>query len=454
MICVTGNERRLDDVAARIDAHPEWLHELRADALEHIDDALFELCARHGPRLVFCCRAAGLFHGSEEARVALLLRAQARGVRYVDVEDGVPLERFDRARVALSHHDFAGSAGLPARAAALAAAGTAVVKLAAHVDDAAELATLLEARRRIPQRAVVVGMGAAGILSRARYGAFGSEWSYVIPSRELATAPGQLTVAEALALGLPGGARDPFCGLAGGPQVLASPGARVYNALFRERGVAMGYVPLVTASLARALPLFEAVGARGLSVTMPLKAEAFALCRPDAIARDVGAVNSLRRGPDGWEGTNTDVIGVREPLRAAGARGTALVLGAGGAARAALRACRDLGLEVAVSARQPRGVAGTIAWEARTTVAHDVLINATPLASPWPDEAPLAPLVFDLALGHAGGLAARARGEGARALDPLEMWVHQGAAQLAWMTGERVTAAELRAKLPSEGAAR
>lgn len=453
MICVTGRESTLDALAARlhrIDGH-DVLHEVRADHLQHIDDDLFSLIEREGERVLFCCRPhnqGGAFAGSEAERLALLHRAT--DARWVDVEHDAPLDGFDLDRVVLSWHDFECHDDVIAQARSLAERRPAVVKLAARVEDARHLGVLLGARREIPGDAVLIAMGPAGLLSRVRYGALGSRWTYVAAEPELCTAPGQLSYDDAVAMGLPGTAGAPFCALIGGLQVLGSPGTRVYNALYRELGLELSYLPIVTRSLSACWPLLSTLAVRGLSVTMPLKDEALALCEADALATNVGSVNSMRNVNHVWEGTNTDVEGVRAPLAEAGVAGRALVLGAGGAARAAAHACRMLALDVTISARSPRGLTDVVPWDARSDIAHDVLINATPIAgatSPWPDDAPLAGCVFDLAIADGSALLDRAEREGSVAIDARRMWLHQGAQQMSWMLDVDLTAEQLEEHL-------
>lgn len=87
----------------------------------------------------------------------------------------------------------------------------------------------------------------------------------------------------------------------------------------------------------------------GINITVPFKQEALQLCQPDEIARAVGAVNTIDFRTN--IGTNTDVDGFIDDLAAheisvSGAR--VLVLGAGGAARAAVYGLRREGAEVAV----------------------------------------------------------------------------------------------------------
>lgn len=97
----------------------------------------------------------------------------------------------------------------------------------------------------------------------------------------------------------------------------------------------------------RALP---ALGITGLNITLPHKRAAFEIADTlgDA-ARAVGAVNLLvRRDDGGLHGDNTDVIGIAAALRQGGvdrAEGPAVILGAGGAARAALYQLRREGYD-------------------------------------------------------------------------------------------------------------
>ncbi len=446
MLCITGKERRVGALAARVDAHPDRMHELRIDALDQVDDTLWSLVARHGDRLIACCRPP------TPNRFQLLLRAQQAGARWLDVEDDVTdLEPFDPTRLVLSFHDLAGTGGdLVARARKMRQRA-AVVKLAITVQDVAELMRLREVRRAIDGEVVLIGMGAAGLLSRTHYQAFGSAWTYVASTPELATAPGQLDIATAELYGMPDSSEAPFLALVGGPQIAHSPGPQVYNRLFRQRGERYAYLALVTASLERSLPLLEELGAIGLSVTMPLKREAARLTAGDT---DLGAVNTLRRDAQGWRSTNTDVVGVREPLACAAASGRAVILGSGGVARAAWRACEQLGLQPTVAARSPEKATfaeSVVRWEARAETSWDVLINATPIGgddTPWPTGAALPKVVFDLAIGTHSRLLDDARAAGATTLDATDMWVHQGAAQMRFILDTEVDAQDLRERLP------
>lgn len=124
------------------------------------------------------------------------------------------------------------------------------------------------------------------------------------------------------------------------------------------------------AGIDAALDGLWALGFRGANVTAPHKAAVAArlAARLTPEAARTGAVNTLLRGPHGWEGHNTDVEGLALALRdeAAALRGaSAVVLGAGGAARAAALCLAGFGVaEVTVLARdalRARGVADVAA---------------------------------------------------------------------------------------------
>jgi shikimate-5-dehydrogenase len=93
----------------------------------------------------------------------------------------------------------------------------------------------------------------------------------------------------------------------------------------------------------------------GLSLTMPLKEMALKVAdEVSPVAAAIGAANTLVRDEPGWVAENTDAPGMVDALTAAGviAAGEVAVLGAGGTARAAVAAARDLGARVTVYARR------------------------------------------------------------------------------------------------------
>jgi 3-dehydroquinate dehydratase type I len=479
MLCITGNEKDLKALESRFKraaaGGAAGLHEVRLDALDIADDAVFGFLKKRPEKIIACCRPerhGGMFKGSEEERAALLEKAARAGAAYLDVEDDTPgdlvkmlFEASTHAKKIASFHDFGGiPRDIGAILRRMASGGADVVKVAVKVSDAAELHALLDASSSVDSRKVLIGMGIEGVLSRTRYRRFGSEWTYACADEISATAPGQLSLDESISMGLPGSSDGPFIALVGGPQAVRSPGPAAYNRLFKNRGMRFSYHLAVTGRPFETFDLLKRLGAAGASVTMPHKAAAFEYAGPDAAAAEAGAANSIRFDERGAAATNTDVEGVTAPLSRAlrlirkGPGAKALILGAGGAASAAAAACRRLGLAVTVCARDTDkaagrfGGAGVIHWDRRTESDAEILINATPLgggSSPWPEGSPIKKaVVFDAAVAaEPSELLRRARDEGAVVITPMDMWASQGAAQLSWITGGKFTEAEIRGAL-------
>src|SRR5881397_489816 len=128
----------------------------------------------------------------------------------------------------------------------------------------------------------------------------------------------------------------------------------------------------------------------GCSVTIPFKERVRTLvqsCSP--AAERIGAINTLVRRETGWHGENTDVDGFLRPLMerldVSGLR--AVVLGSGGAARAAVYGLRSRGVSVCVVARNfdKAGVlaasfnAESASWGEFPSLRWNLLVNATPV---------------------------------------------------------------------------
>jgi shikimate dehydrogenase len=126
---------------------------------------------------------------------------------------------------------------------------------------------------------------------------------------------------------------------------------RLHGYWLREYGVDGVYVPLAAApdSIEAAFRGLPGLGFRGVNVTIPHKLSALTACdHVDDVAARIGAVNTIIIGDDGaLSGTNTDAFGFLANLRQEsdwrGPEGPAVVLGAGGAARAVCVALLDAG---------------------------------------------------------------------------------------------------------------
>lgn len=242
----------------------------------------------------------------------------------------------------------------------------------------------------------------------------------------------------------------------------------MHNAALAELGIDTVYVafPVAAETLEAAIAGFAATGVQGFSVTIPHKQAIMPLLAeltPEAQA--VGAVNTVWRAEQGWIGTNTDVAGFVAPLKGQSWSGkTALVLGNGGAARAVVAGCGQLGFAaVRVVGRSSQKLADfeqswinsplkppltTHGWADLPTLlpAADLIVNTTPvgmhtaadqtpLAADHLTLAPATAVVYDLIYTpRPTRLLTLATQRGLGTIDGLDMLVQQGAVALeAWL---------------------
>lgn len=229
------------------------------------------------------------------------------------------------------------------------------------------------------------------------------------------------------------------------------------------------------AELPQALVRLHRAGFLGLNLTVPHKAVAVAcLAAADDFVRAAGAANTLIRTPDGWRGANTDGAGLAAALRQefglelAGA--DVLLLGAGGAARAAAveclqRDCRSLwignrsaeNLATLIGILRPRAhripLHGfDLASPPAGLPAGALVLNATSLGLKPGDDSPIdlakiprPAMVYDMIYRPPQtALLRQAASLGLRQANGLSMLVHQGALSLGLWTGAAVPVAEMR----------
>lgn len=240
----------------------------------------------------------------------------------------------------------------------------------------------------------------------------------------------------------------------------------IHTAAFRALGMdgewsyeAIEVAPDSFETLVRRLP---GEGFAGANVTIPHKEAALALAKDASReARQIGAANTLGFGSGRIRADNTDAAGLIAALAAPPAGVRALVLGAGGAARAAAWGLRDAGAEVSVWNRTPEraerlardlgvAVAGPSPTGTLVAAAYGLIVNATSVGMQAPPRpgADLKALhlgadaftdqqcVVDLVYAPAETeLVRAARERGARAIDGREVLVHQGAASFRIWTG-------------------
>jgi shikimate dehydrogenase len=241
----------------------------------------------------------------------------------------------------------------------------------------------------------------------------------------------------------------------------------IHAAAFRALGIggewsyeAIEVAPGDFAARVRAMPGEGFVGA---NVTVPHKLAALEVADdPSVTAREIGAANTLSFRAGRIQADNTDAVGLLSSLPQSAAGSRALVLGAGGAGRAAVWALRDAGAEVAIWNRTAER-AQALASEFEVAVADadsttgllpcrefELLINTTtvglhPSSSPGADLKALSmdadcfaerQIVVDLVYGpEETEFLLSARERGALAIDGREVLIHQGAASFRIWTG-------------------
>jgi 3-dehydroquinate dehydratase/shikimate dehydrogenase len=453
--------RRRDEV---VDAD---LVELRLDSVSDPSPA-GALAGRRRPVIVTCRPTweGGRFTGSEEDRKKLLAEALSLGAEYVDLEwrahfDDLIAQTGGR-RVVVSMHDFA---GMPPDIAAclrpLRATGAEVVKLAVKATRLSDCVPLLELGAQAGRRGgvVLVAMGEYGVATRVLARRFGSMWTYAGLERDVGQLTPSALVNEFHFRSLT--QSTDLYGLVGSP-VAHSVSPAMHNAAFRAARIDAVYLPFLAADTDDFITFARAIGLKGASVTIPFKRLLFDLVdEADAVARRIGAINTIRIVGGRWIGGNTDATGFLKPLRGrvplAGAR--VALLGAGGSARAVAIALASSGAQITVHARNERqaeDVALTVSgrvgpWppEAGT---WDLLINCTPIGMyPRANETPVAAerltgrCVYDLVYNPPSTRLLREAGvAGCQTIGGLEMLIGQAQEQFEWWFGARPPAGVMR----------
>ena len=443
------------------------MFEVRGDTVQDLD--LLTLIRAQTHPLLFTClpRSEGGHWDDRDAsgRRALLLEAVKRGFDYVDVgyRSGlldVMAEKAGRGLV-LSYHDLDGTPGdLDGLYASMAELGADVVKIAVTARSIADLGRLFEfASRRAHAGGpplVPIAMGPIGVASRILGGRHGAPFLFASPAAGAEAAPGQIPAAV-MAESFRVRRITPATRVYGilGSDVTWSLSPVIHNRAFAERGLDAVYVPLQADALGPFLEALPALGLSGFSVTRPFKVEIVPrLHAVNRTATRAGSVNTVQVRDGRLQGSSTDGLGILVPLR----KKTALpdrrvvILGAGGAARAAALALVQEGARVTVLARdlaQAAAVAGDTGsahggLASLADHAWDVLVHATPVGSvSLPGRSPVPPallrpgrVVFDMVYEPLETPLLRdAARAGCATIDGLQMLLAQAAGQFEAWTG-------------------
>ena len=465
-------EFRLDSLARPAEALPALKEFLSA----HRDVTAIATCRRK--------QFGGHFVRSLSEELEVLSSAAEAGCQIVDLE----VESAEEAKPAalakfreglravgtallVSFHDFTRTKSLEHAADRIHAFAPDFVKVVSTAKSLADNLAVLQLieERSLSAQVVGIAMGEEGLVSRVLGPRAGAAFTFASFSDGAQTAPGQVTTREMRDLyrveQLDQATR--IFGVAGNP-ISHSLSPLMQNTAFRKENVNAVLLPLKVRALSDLLTLVRELPLAGLAVTMPLKQEILPHLANPVVGKSlplttrIGACNTLRVGADGKiVGFNTDVDGVVRPLekrlKLKGAR--IAVLGAGGAARAAVFGLVDHGAEVFIVNRTHE-TAVALAREAKAkALKHeqlakarfDVLINSTPCGMAGSKQAlPLAEneldagLVFDMVYNPLETpLIKLAASRGIPVITGLEMFVQQGARQFEIWTGKPAPEAEM-----------
>lgn len=456
---------------------------------------------------IFTCRRevdGGKWTKPENERLMLLRSAIVSGIDYVDLEEDIAasVPRYGKTKRIVSYHNFRETpANLEEIHARMAGLDADIVKLATMAHSQHDNLRMMRLVQSAKVPTVGLCMGEVGMPSRVLCLKFGSPFSFAAFHSDRSLAPGQLSYKDMRELYRADkiNADTEVYGVVADP-VAHSMSPRIHNTGFARLGLNKVYVPFRVGR--EELPTFLAncreFGVKGLSVTIPHKEEALRLLsRTDEASEQIGAVNTIDLSGPTAIGANTDCdAAMSSILRALGpassasvasaASGTtaasaagvaslqadpslatsaevraekplahvrALILGAGGAARAVVYGLRSAGASCVIANRTPeratelarRFACDTVPWEDRGRERYDLVVNCTPIGMhPNVDESPLEArwfgprtVVFDTIYNPEQTLLVKhAREAGSQVITGVDMFVAQAARQFEIFTGQ------------------
>ena len=475
MICVTigrgRNRSLLEEWKEAADAGAE-LVELRIDCLRSEPDLKRLLAQRFTP-LVFTIRRGadgGLWRGDEEKRQRLFREAIVAGVDYVDLEADIAAKvpRYGKTKRIVSIHDMKKTPeNLAEIAKGAREAHADIVKVATMARSVADASRVLQLVAKAQAPTVGIAMGPLGVFTRILGAKFGAPLTYAGFNPERIFAPGMIPFKELkreYQYDRIDADSEVYAVL--GDPVGHSLSPALHNAAFRHVGLNKVYVPLQipTGTLKESLAALAWLGIKGMSVTIPHKEAMIGLLtKKDAAVDRTGACNTVVIQDKDWSGANTDYRAAIDTLETAlgGASSDgrsplhnkqALILGAGGVARAIAFGVAERGAAVSLCNRNDEKATTLaaavgcrhISWAMRASTPCDVLINCTPIGMhPNLDASPVPPaafragmLVFDTVYHPENTLLLKlARERECRTVTGVDMFVRQAALQFETFTG-------------------
>lgn len=482
MLCVTIGRSRHKMMLAEYQHLSEAgadLVEMRLDYIgRHID--LRRLLANRECPLVITCRRredGGRWEKTEDERLMILRSAIAAGVDFVDLEEDIAdaIPRYGSTKRIISMHNFASTpSDLEEIHARLASHDADVVKIATMANSFTDCIRMLKLVENASVPTIGICMGDIGQITRIMALRYGAPFTYTTMSSDRKVAPGQIAFDKMRDLYRPKEINEEtvLYGVVADP-VAHSLSPLIHNTAFQHDGLNLRYLPFRIPS--DELPLFvqwcreSKMG--GLSVTIPHKEKILGLVdEAESAATGIGAINTVAFRNGVTTGYNTDYRAAMDCLQEALKtqktlqnqntqiedlfRGrAALLLGAGGVARAIGYGLRQRGAIVTIASRTSEraeelaaSIGGrSIPWNRRYESKPGILVNCTPIGMhPDIDSTPFDgtklhedTIVFDTVYNPEQTVLVKdAKKAGCLVINGLDMFVRQGAYQYKLFTGK------------------
>lgn len=448
------------------------LVELRLDYIRRAVNLKRLLRNRHCPVIATCRRKedGGMWEGTEHERIVLLRTAIVDGADYIDLEEDIAgdIPRFGKTKRIISYHNFRETPDeLEKLHARMCKLDPDIVKIATMAHSPDDNRRILHLMKNSTQPTVALCMGEIGMPTRILGGKFGAPFTYATFHHERQLAPGQLSYEQMKEVYNYDAINEQtqIFGVIADP-VGHSLSPVIHNAAFRHLGLDMLYLPfrVPRENLDSFLSQCHDLDIRGLSVTIPHKEDVLRSCREvDGAVNGIGAANTLVFENENLVvGYNTDFHAAMQSLEEAAREDAspnplgerkALILGAGGVAKAIAYGLRRRKAEVVIASRT-RFRSETLAdqlqcraidWDGRYEEEFDIIINGTPVgmhpnvdATPYDGERlSYSVIVFDTVYNPEQTLFIKqARAQGCKVITGVDMFIRQAAMQFKYFTGQ------------------
>ncbi len=394
MICLVLTGSTLDENISLIKKNKNFIDlvELRVDLLipEEQQKAVLFPTLTTIPVILTCRRVidGGNYSESEKYRLTLLEGLLEGAFSYIDIEEDIKKSRLlqkaqekaqkNEIEIIRSFHDFHSiPTDLYHRITKIAAKGC-IPKVAVTPHSMLDVIQIFRVEKELKHidKKIVVGMGPYGTCTRILYKRVGSMLTYTSDNE---IAPGQISakIMKTVYKADKVNERTHIYGIIGDP-VLHTRSPYIQNPGFDGIKFNAIYVPFLVDSVRSFFVLAEMLPVYGFSVTVPHKQAVLPyLGKITREVKQIGSCNTVVRANNLWKGTNTDYYGFIEPLLPLLQDGRiqhALVIGAGGAARAVVWALRNYGCKVTILNRDVKKAKSL----AEVTMSnYDVLGNAS-----------------------------------------------------------------------------